>query len=432
MDKLYHIRGLVSSGLVLLWYNNGMNIALLGYGLEGKAAEKYFKSHYADAHFDIFENLTPAEFAEKDYSSYDMILRSPSVPPFKNEKLTSITEYFFEHCPCKIIGVTATKGKGTTCSFIKFLLDAEGYDAYLVGNIGTPAIEILDRLTKDSVVVYELSSFQLWHLQKSPHIAIIGQIEPDHLNVHSGYDDYLAAKGNLVRYQSESDICIYYAKNPESKNLAELSKARKIPYPFSAPDDILKSITLPGAHNTENALAAIAAVAALKNLSPEDYCANFADTIKRGLNNFHGLPHRLEFVRELNSVRYYDDNFSTNPSSTRVAINAFPDDKIILIAGGRDKTGGEDLPEIYKIIKTPNIAKIILIGESGHELARRYHDPRFRVANSLEAAITAARLEAESIKPSVVIMSPAAASFDMFQNVYDRGAKYKTLVTSLQ
>ena len=121
--------------------------------------------------FDIYENETPEVLHQRDYSSYDIILRSPSVPPLGLENESSLTRYFFNHCPCPIIGVTGTKGKGTTCSFIKSLLDAFGEDAYLVGNIGTPSIEILDNLKPTSVVVYEMSSFQLWDLQKSPHIA---------------------------------------------------------------------------------------------------------------------------------------------------------------------------------------------------------------------------------------------------------------------
>ena len=412
-----------------------MKIALLGYGKESQATEQYFKNHFANVEIDIFENFTYDEIKTKDFNSYDFVFRSPSVPPLHLLNETSITKYFFDHCPCQIIGVTATKGKGTTCSLIKSLLDSLHQDAYLVGNIGVPAIDVLDQLTKDSVVVYEMSSFQLWDLEKSPHIAVIGHIEPDHLNVHRDYDDYLNAKSNICRYQSTNDYCIYYSKNPESLKLAETSKARKIPYPFIIPDDIKSAITLPGKHNQENAIAAIAAVAAHQNLSPNEFLQAHQAGIITGLSNFHGLPHRLEFLRELNGVKYYDDNFSTNPSSTRVAINAFPNDSLIVIIGGRDKTNYADLPEIYDILKSPAVKKIILLGESGHELAKQYHDDRFRLVNTLSAAITAAQLEAEAITSSghgtVVLMSPAAASFDMFKNVYDRGDQFKNLIASL-
>ncbi len=409
-----------------------MKIALLGYGKEGQATKKYFETKFKNAKFDIFEHLTPAEFAAKDYSSYDIIFRSPSIPPLGLANETTMTRYFFDHCPCPIIGVTATKGKGTTCSFTKALLDVASEDAYLVGNIGTPAIEVLDQLQPTSVVVYEMSSFQLWDLEKSPHVAVIGQIEPDHLNVHKDYADYLAAKAHITKYQSSSDFLVYYQNNPESVKIAETSKAQKITYPFSVPTEVKNAVKLPGKHNFENALAAIAAVACYKNISPDEYLATSKSEIITGLESFKGLPHRLEFVRELNGVKYYDDNFSTGTSSTRVAVNAFPDDKLTLIIGGRDKTANTDLPEIHEILSAPQVKNVILIGESGHDLFAKYpDDPRFHLAESLEEAVQTAQTLAAKNTPAIVLMSPAAASFDMFENVYDRGTQYQTLVQNL-
>ena len=407
-----------------------MKIALLGYGKEGQAAEKYFKTHF-NAKCDIFENFTPEEIKQRDYSPYDIILRSPSVPPLGLPNESSLTRYFFDHCPCPIIGVTATKGKGTTCSFIKSILDSLNQDAYLVGNIGTPAIEVLDNLKPTSVVVYEMSSFQLWDLQKSPHIAVLGHLEPDHLNVHKDYADYLAAKANITRWQTANDYLIYYSKNPETTKIADTSKAAKVPYPYEVSDDILKAVYLPGKHNQENALAAIAAVASYRNISPDEFIREKKTEIINGLSSFRGLPHRLEFLRELKNVKYYDDNFSTNPSSTRVAVNSFPGNNLVLIIGGRDKTNYEDLPEIYEILQAPQIKKIVLIGESGHELAEQYQDNRFTLAKSLEQAVNIAQSTAETLKNAVVIMSPAAASFDMFENVYDRGEQYQKIISTL-
>lgn len=407
-----------------------MKIALLGYGVEGKSAEKYFKTHF-NAECDIFENFTYDEIKQRDYSSYDIILRSPSVPPLGVENESSITKYFFDHCPCPIIGVTATKGKGTTCSFIKSILDALGEDAYLVGNIGTPSIEILDKLQPTSVVVYEMSSFQLWDLKKSPHIAVLGHLEPDHLNVHKDYTDYLSAKANITRYQTPEDYLIYYSKNPETVKIADTSEACKVPYPYEIPTEIAEAVHLPGQHNLYNALAAIAAVASLHNISPDEFIRGKKPAIIAGLGNFHGLPHRLEFLRNIGATRYYDDNFSTNPSSTRVAVDSFPNDNVILILGGRDKTDYADLPEIYEIIKAPQIKKVILIGESGHELARRYADARFTLTDTLSQAVATAKASADALDNAVVIMSPAAASFDMFANVYDRGTQFKKLIDNL-
>ena len=299
---------------------------------------------------------------------------------------------------------------------------------HLVGNIGNPAIDVLNDLEPTSVVVYEMSSFQLWDLAKSPHVAVIGQLEPDHLNVHKDYDDYLAAKAHITKYQTNQDYLIYYSKNPETVKIAKTSQAQKIPYPFNIPDDIKDAVKLPGKHNEENAIAAIAAVAAFKNISPDEYLATSSDTVKQGLASFKGLPHRLEFVRGLNNVKYYDDNFATNASSTKVAINSFPNDNLIIILGGRDKTDNQDLPEIYELLQAPNIKRIILMGESGHALANKYQDDRFTLVDSLEDAVNTARTTAEEIAPSIVLMSPASASFDMFKNAYDRGDQFQKLV----
>lgn len=408
-----------------------MKIALLGYGKEGQAAEKYFQNKYPDAVFDIYENETPSELSQHDYSSYDLVFRSPSIPPLHLKNETSITKYFFDHCPCPIIGVTATKGKGTTCSFIKSLLDAHQEDAYLVGNIGTPAIEVLDDLKLTSIVVYEMSSFQLWDLEKSPHIAVLGTLEPDHLNVHKNYQDYLAAKAHVTKYQTATDYLIFFQNNHETTKIAAKSSAQKIPYPFPIPTEIKNSITIPGQHNQENALAAIAAVASYKNISPDEYLSTNADIIKQGLQSFKGLPHRLEFVRELGHTKYYDDNFATNPASTKVAIESFPHDNLIVIIGGRDKTNYQDLPELHEILQAPQIKQIVLIGESGHEIAQEYSDERFHLVESLKEAVETATRLGQDYQNTIVLMSPAAASFDMFKNVYDRGNQYKLLIRNL-
>ena len=411
-----------------------MKILLLGYGKEGKAVENYFKKHEQNLTVDILENFNIKDIRKGDYSSYDIIFRSPSVPPLGLKNESSITKYFFDHCPCPIIGVTATKGKGTTCSFIKSLLDAEGEDVYLVGNIGEPAINVLDELKPSSVVVYEMSSFQLWDLEKSPHIAVIGTIEPDHLNVHKDYDEYKSAKANICRYQTEQDYLIYYKDNLESVQISEAAdKPHKLAYPYEIPEDIKNAVKIPGKHNINNAIAALTAVACHKNISPDEYLQEYKNEIIKGLQSFKGLPHRLEFVRELDGIKFYDDNFSTNPASTRVAIEAFPNQSVIPIIGGRDKTGYEDLPEIYEILNTKvvNIPTIILMGESGHELTKRYQDERFILVESLEEAIKTAQKEAEKLNDAIVLMSPSAASFDMFENVYDRGSKYQEIVNGL-
>lgn len=408
-----------------------MKIALLGYGKEGKAAEEYFLKHDPNAEIKVYQDFSFEEISGQDFSDFDLVFRSPSVHPFPG--VSSMTRYFFEHCPCPIIGVTGTKGKGTTCSLIKSILEVLGRKVFLVGNIGVPSISVLDDIQDNDVVVYEMSSFQLWDMDLSPHVAVVVTIEPDHLNIHDGYEDYISAKMNIGRNQKPDDFMVYNGKNTESKRIAEVSPAKKMGYlASSVPEEILMQTAIPGGHNRDNAAAAIFSVAAYLGLSVDEFIEKYSSEIKQGLSNFKGLPHRLEFLRELNGVKYYDDNFSTNISSTIVAVDAFPENNLVMIVGGRDKTGNEDLPEIYNLFKTrENIKKIVLMGESGHELYKRYSDERFVLVESLEEAISSARDFAEKMTDAIVLMSPSAASFDMFKDVYDRGAKYQEMIAKL-
>ena len=412
-----------------------MRIAILGYGQEGHSVEAYFRPRGAD--ITIFDPVTPADLKTQDFSAYDLVFRSPSVPPLGD--WTSITQYFFAHSPARIIGVTGTKGKGTTCSLIRDLLTALGRKVWLVGNIGQPALDVLDQIQPDDLVVYELSSFQLWDLQRSPHIAVVLHIEPDHLNVHRDYADYLAAKSNIARHQEPTDTCIYYALNPDSTKLGHTSPGHQIPYPITTNrtqlNQLLDRLAIPGQHNRENAEAALLAVAAELGLTLAEFLAAHAAEITTAFANFQGLPHRLQYLRDFRGVKYYDDNFSTNLSSTQVALAAFPEQPLVLIAGGRDKTDNQDLPDLARLFTaTPNLRHLVLIGESGRALAPLLPTELYTLAPNLQSAVSLARQHAEAlVAPAVtpiVLMSPAAASFDMFKNVYDRGAKFQNLVNS--
>ncbi len=353
-----------------------------------------------------------------------------------------MTQYFLAHCPCPIIGVTGTKGKGTTCSIITAIFEALEQKVWLVGNIGNPALDILDQIQATDVVVYEMSSFQLWDLEKSPHVAVVLGIEPDHLNVHKDYADYVAAKANIAKHQTPQDFCIYNQNNADSSKIAEESRGTKIPYPTtqnrSTLDGILNSLNIPGQHNRENAEAALNAVATYRKQDLDEFLAQNSDAIKTALQNFQGLPHRLQFLREINDIKYYDDNFCTNVASLEVALRAFPGSQIILIAGGRDKTADADLPEIIELAQKYT-TKTILMGESGHAMAQLLspNDVQFQLVESLAEAVQSAKDSAENIKtqnsstPIIVLMSPAAASFDMFENVYDRGAQFQEIVRKL-
>ncbi|MBR3204416.1 UDP-N-acetylmuramoyl-L-alanine--D-glutamate ligase [Candidatus Saccharibacteria bacterium] len=454
-----------------------MNILILGYGVEGKSVENFFKHDsmlFEHTKIDILDNFKKEELLFKDFSKYDLIFRTPSIPPkfipTKQEKLTSATKYFFSNCPAPIIGITGTKGKGTTCTLIRDLLknllknnsETES-NIYLVGNIGTPALDILPELKKEDVVIYELSSFQLWDLKKSPSISVILRIEPDHLDVHDSFEEYLNAKENIVKFQKENDFCIYFKDNKNTEKLIKNAPSKKLSYPVSDAklykvlQNILDSLSIPGPHNRENAEAALMACYAFF-IKFQEYKKDFSlfledykEPIKTALKNFRPLPHHLELVRTLNNISYYDDSFSTVLPSLEAAINSFPKTPLVLILGGKDK-GFDMEPAKRLVFDNPYLVKAVLIGETAKKLSENEDPEKFFLAgNDFEKAIKSAQKLAEeklddeeknsdtclidakpTIKPPVVILSPCASSFDMFKNYKERGDIFKKIVNELE
>lgn len=409
-----------------------MKIGILGYGKEGRSVERYFQQHGADTQ--VFDNFRLDEIKKHDFSDFDLVFRSPSVHPYSG--WTSVTRYFFEHCPCTIIGVTGTKGKGTTSSLIAELLKTLGKTVHLVGNIGTPAIDALDRLTPTDVVVYELSSFQLWDLEQSPHIAVLLRIDPDHLNVHDSFADYVQAKANICKHQTSSDYCIFYDVDSDSQAVATESPARKFGYPIqhnTQLDQLLQNLHLPGQHNRENAQAALLAVACYLDLELTDFLQQYQDKIAQTLRGFQGLPHRLQLLRVLNHVAYYDDNFSSAFPALDVALAAFAEHPIFLIAGGQDR-GIDHTPARERIFSAPNLKKAFLIGETSSKLTEGVANERYQICTDLRTAVQSARTAAEAEAQAhpdttaVILMSPGAPSFDMFENFVDRGMQFQKLV----
>jgi len=407
-----------------------MKIAILGYGKEGHSAEAYFTKHGNEVQ--IFDKFTEEELGKMDFSQFDMVLRSPSVHP--RENFSSMTRYFFDNCPAPIIGVTGTKGKGTTCSMIAAILKELGKNVYLVGNIGKPVIDVLDDLKSDEAVVFEMSSFQLWDLEKSPHVAVVLRIEADHLNVHDGFDDYVNAKGHIAEYQTPGDKLVYFKDNEWSVGIAAKSAAEtKVSYPDEKSELFVKaldSLVVPGEHNREDAEAAIRAVAAFLECDAEELVKDNFEAISKALNEFRGLPHHIEFVRNFEGADYYDDSFSASEPSLEVAVKAFGDRPVVLIAGGKDR--GLDLTPIRRAIFEPeNMKKVFLMGETKHGLAEGADESRYEIVNTLEEAVSKARNEAKKWSNPVVLLSPGAASFDMFRDFYDRGDQFKALVEGM-
>ncbi len=414
-----------------------MKIAIAGYGIEGRANFDYWNTD--DNELTIVDERSELDTLPAGVTTmlgsdvfsrldrFDLVIRTAGLSPSKiktDGKIWSSTNEFFAKCPAPIIGVTGTKGKGTTSSLIASILRAAGKTVHLVGNIGISPLGALPVIEPDHIVVFEMSSFQLWDIEKSPHVAVVLGIEPDHLDVHDDMEDYVQAKSNIAVYQTDRDVIVYNKNNELSTTIAQVSAGKKVAYPFSI-DEFRTSIHLPGEHNVENASAAIAAVAEYVN-DPE--------TIKRGLSSFDGLPHRLKFIREVDGVKYYDDSISTTPGSAIAAINSFDEPKV-LILGGSDK--GSDYSDLYKTIRSSHsMGAIITMGANGTQIADalREYMPNARAIhdksntdfyNIMKAA------EAVAQPGDVVILSPAAASFDMFKNYADRGSQFVDAVKSL-
>ncbi|MDL2235029.1 UDP-N-acetylmuramoyl-L-alanine--D-glutamate ligase [Christensenellaceae bacterium OttesenSCG-928-L17] len=400
-----------------------MKVAILGYGLEGKSAERYYSKQNAE--IEIFDEFTEADIDSFALDQFDIVVRTPSVRP--RAGWTSTTEIFFDHCPCPIIGVTGTKGKGTTASIIASILTSAGKPHFLVGNIGTPALDALPNLTPEHVVVFELSSFQLWDLEKSPHIAVLTHMDIDHLDIHKDRAEYWAAKANIAKHQTTQDFLIYEQSNSISEEIATTSKAHKLTYPTEQYEDILDALTLPGPHNRRNAEAAILAAK----------CLGVADgaTLRNGLKSFTGLPHRLKLIREVNGVQYYDDSISTTPGSAIAAIRAFPDSPKTLILGGSSKNA--NFTELANAVKHGNVKKLILVGPEADKIQATLDATDSlvsvdRIEDTPYDMSFVVQLAAKDAAPGdVVLLSPAAASFDSFNNYIERGEAFIRAVEAL-
>ena len=444
-----------------------MKIALLGFGLETKSAYHFLRKKYPDATFDIYDQSAESKLAApqqsevflgvNDFSQVeaDVLVRTPAVNPKDlpfGANITPVSRLSFENSPAKIIGVTGSKGKGTTASFIAEILRAAGIKTHLVGNIGLPALDILSEVQPEDIVVYELSSFQLWDMEKSPSIAVITNIEPDHLDVHDDFDDYVQAKMNIFAHKTADDFAIYNGQNKEIlsriNQLKTETPAKFIAFPSSECAHIsgdqfawngqelfnLNILKLPGAHNQSNALAAINATFPILNAKFDNL-----EDIKRawteGLAKFEGLPHRLKFVAEKGGVKFYDDSTATTPGSAIAAINAFSAPKI-LILGGSDK--GADLSELVeKIAKSSasEVKNVVLIGGEADNLQNKLAEVGFRrFINLGKGAVMPEIVETAydlAVAGDIVILSPAHASFDMFKSYSDRGDRFVRAVKGI-
>ena len=428
-----------------------MKVAIAGYGVEGEENYAYWSAQ-PDTSVTIVDELeqpsrtlpsgVPTILGEGAFSrleDFDMVVRTAGLAPSKiktNGRIWSATNEFFARCPVPCIGVTGSKGKGTTASLIASILEAAGKTVWLVGNIGIPALSVLPKIQQDDIVVYELSSFQLWDLEQSPHTAVVLFIEREHLDVHPTMDDYVAAKAHITLHQTAQDTLIYNSANTFAVRIAEQSQAQKVPFPSNTTahvrDDYFyygeqqlcetSVLTLVGAHNLDNAVAAINAV--------WEYTQD-ATAITKGLAAFKGLPHRLSYVATVDGVSYYDDSIATTPTSAIAALQAFPDKRKVIILGGSHK--GSDFSELAHELTQHNVTAI-LIGDEAPLIAAACDEAGF-ASYEIMLEPTATRMVQRAAELAqegdVVLLSPASASFGLFKNYADRGDQFIAAVKML-
>lgn len=377
----------------------------------------------------------------------ELVFRTPGMHPGnpalvalkqRGAEITSEMETFFEVCPCSIIAVTGSDGKTTTTTLISEMLKAEGKQVWLGGNIGTPLLPLVRQMKPEDFAVVELSSFQLMDMKHSPHIALITNLAPNHLDVHRDMEEYVEAKKNIYRFQEEDDILVVNGDNAitaplsgrgTTRTFSRQGKAATVSMqdgmicrngtPVLNPGEIL----IPGEHNVENYMAAIAAVEGLVS----------DETVRGVAKTFGGVEHRIELVRVRNGVRFYNDSIASSPSRTIAGLRSFPE-KVILIAGGYDKhIPYDDLgPVICQHVKT-----LVLGGATGPKIRQAVENsPEYQVGHpeivqcgDFAAAVTAAAQMAES--GDVVLMSPASAAFDQFKNFMVRGQVFKKMIMEL-
>ena len=376
----------------------------------------------------------------------DMVFRTPGMHPGNpalvklaeaGAEITSEMEVFFELCPCTILAVTGSDGKTTTTTLISEMLKAAGKTVWLGGNIGTPLLPVLDEIKVTDLAVVELSSFQLMDMRRSPHVAVVTNLAPNHLDVHKDMDEYVEAKKNIFRFQMADDSLVLNQDNEITAGFtgkgttAYFSRRQKanvyldgnVIYRGETPLLDTREIAIPGVHNIENYMAAILAVEGLVD----------DETIRRVAREFGGVEHRIELVRVKDGVKFYNDSIASSPSRTIAGLNSF-DQKVLLIAGGYDKHIPYDVlgPVICQKVK-----RLYVNGATGLQIrqavesAPGYTPGNPEIIDCGDFTTAVQRSAADAKEGDIVLMSPASAAFDQFKNFMVRGDYFKKLVKEL-
>lgn len=452
-DKKVAVLGIGISNLPLIKY-------LIGLGVDVTAFDKSTEEKLQEA-LNELQGLPVKYYLGNNYLSglkgFDIIFRTPGMRPDvpelvdavqKGAELTSEMEIFLKLCPAEIFAVTGSDGKTTTTTLIYKILTEAGYNCWLGGNIGTPLLSKIDQVKDTDKVVLELSSFQLMTITDCPKTAVITNISPNHLDVHKSLQEYIDAKKNIFVNQTEGDRLVINYDNDITKSFEAEAKGKCIF--FSRVNDLDEgvvyqngrilvrqnkkeieivdgeNIRIPGVHNIENYMAATAAT--IDYVKPE--------TIKKIAMTFHGVEHRIELVRELDGVKFYNSSIDSSPSRTIAALSTFKD-KVILIAGGKDK--GIPYDSIGQII-AEKVKCLILIGATAPKIEEAYNnyihqtdlDDEVKIINCETYEEVVNQAYREAVPGDVVILSPASTSFDMFKNFEHRGNVFKELVNKLK
>lgn len=429
----------------------GKKILILGFGIEGQSTYKLLRSIFPQRELAIADQKTlkGSELFKKDKNfglhlgkgyldslgKYDVVIKSPGVPhklsqikkaKQKGVEFTSQTRLFFDNYQGMVIGVTGTKGKSTTASLIYAILKKAGKNTVLLGNIGSPPLDALEKSGKDTVFVFEMSSHQLADLKKSPHIAVLLNIYKEHMDFYENFSDYLSAKKNIVRYQKRSDFAVINKDYETPKSFSKITKAKVIFFSGkSLEEKYKKNLLLRGEHNFENVSAAVsvAKILGIKDRMTLDI-----------LSTFKGLEHRLELSGEVGGVGYYNDSLATVPESCLAAVKSF-DAPLTLILGGFDR--GVEFAELgQELSKRKNLKTVLLIGQTKQKMKKALLNGGFEgelidMGKKGMSEVVKKAYKSTS-KGGVVLLSPAAASFDMFKDYKDRGDQFKKAAQSLK
>lgn len=394
------------------------NALILGYGKEGKATEEYLRKKFSGMKIGIGDVKEDKDYLKKQ-KDYDIAIRSPGVAKESiNIQYTTATNIFLSYVReipgVKVIGVTGTKGKSTTASLICHILKETGKNVKLLGNIGNPMLEVLlSKVEKNTIFVLELSSYQLDDIKFSPDIAVVTNLFPEHMDYHSNLKNYYKAKKNIIKYQESGDVFVFNQKDRKSSKWAKETKAEAKPFESKI---FFKGMNLPlaGEHNEENMRAAVAVA---KYFGIEDI------EIKKAIEKFKPLPHRLEFVGEFKGIQFYDDAISTTPESTIMAIKSLKNVDTIFL-GGQDR--GYNFSKLERTIRKYKIRNVVLFPESGKRILSSKKGFYILRTKSMEEAI---KFAYENTKQgSVCLLSCASPSYSLWKNFEEKGNLFRQLV----